>query len=199
MDVYEAVIRRRSIRWFKDVPVPYEVLTRCVDAARLAPAARNNQLCDYVIVDDERLLPKVFDTIGMWAGQPRPQGGAAPGHRPKAYVVILVDTARQAEVNASARSTICDVGMAAENLILTALEQGVAACALFSFKESELKQALNIPNNYEVGMVIALGYPDESPVVEVAAGSTKYWVDERGVRHVPKRKLADVLHRNRFQ
>ncbi|NIR92185.1 MAG: nitroreductase, partial [Gammaproteobacteria bacterium] len=35
MDVYEAVNKRRSIREFKDVPVPYDMLEKCVDAARL--------------------------------------------------------------------------------------------------------------------------------------------------------------------
>ena len=44
MDVYEAITKRRSIRKFGDIPVPLEVLERCIDAARQAPAARNNQV-----------------------------------------------------------------------------------------------------------------------------------------------------------
>ncbi|MDI6815200.1 MAG: nitroreductase family protein [Dehalococcoidales bacterium] len=78
MDMYEAVIKRRSIREFKDIVVPYDVLERCVNAARLAPTAANRQLCEYIIIDDEQLLPKVFDTVGSWAEQSRPEDG---GHR----------------------------------------------------------------------------------------------------------------------
>ena len=70
MDVYEAAVSRRSIRRFKDIAVPYDVLERCIDAARLAPTGRNRQLCEYIIIDDEELLPKVFDNITIWAGQP---------------------------------------------------------------------------------------------------------------------------------
>ncbi len=198
MDVYEAVVRRRSIRRFKDAPVSYEVLEQCVDAARLAPTARNSQVLEYLIADEERLLPRVYDTITMWAGQPSAQSGPPTGHRPRAYIIVLINKTREAETGVSGRSTTYDIGLATENLILVALEQGIGSCVLLSFQENELRQVLNIPTRYEVGMVVALGYSDESPVVEVATSSINRWVDEHGVRHVPKRKLEDVLHRNKF-
>ncbi|MBU2609043.1 MAG: nitroreductase family protein, partial [Chloroflexi bacterium] len=56
MNVYETVISRRSIRRFKDTPVPRELLERCVNAARLAPSAGNLQPLEYIIIDDEKLL-----------------------------------------------------------------------------------------------------------------------------------------------
>ena len=199
MDVYQAITERRSIRRFQDRPLPYEALERCADAARLAPAARNNQICEWMIIDDGQLLPGVFDTITSWAGQPAPQSGAPPGQRPTAYIITLINTSREAELGSTRRGTTYDIGLSAENVILVALEQGIGACPLLSYEESELKQVLNIPDKYEIGLVVALGYPDERPVAEIATESTKYWVDEQGVRHVPKRKLGDVLHRNRFQ
>ena len=87
MDVYEAVLGRRSIRRFKDIAVSYGILENCINAARLAPTARNRQLCEYIIIDEEQLLPKVFDSITLWAGQARPTGGPPAGHRPKGPVV----------------------------------------------------------------------------------------------------------------
>lgn len=198
MNVYEAMVKRRTIRRFKNIPVPREALEKCVNAARMAPAARNNQMCEYIIVDDDELLPAVFDTINTWAGQPRPQGGAPPGHRPGAYIVTLINTAREAELGGKRSWTTYDIGMAGENLMLTALEQGLGTCPLLSYVENELKHVLNIPGKYEIGLIVALGYPDEIPVAEEATDSTRYWVDEQGVRHVPKRKLEDILHHNRF-
>ena len=62
MNVYEAVTRRRSIRRFTDKAVPRAILEKCVDAARLTPSAMNLQPCEYIIVDDKELLPKVFAT-----------------------------------------------------------------------------------------------------------------------------------------
>ena len=198
MDVYEAVIRRRSVRRFKDKPVPYAVLEKCVDAGRLAPCARNRQLCEYIIVDDEQLLPKVFDSITIWGGQDKPKGSSSLGNTPKAYIITLINNALEAEFDAKRRSTTYDVGLAAENMILVALEQGVGTCPILSYQEDELKQILNIPDKYDVALVVALGYPDESPVTEVSTGPIEYWVDSQGVRHVPKRKLEDILHRDKF-
>ena len=198
MDIYEATIKRRSIRECKDTPVPYDVLEKCVNAARLAPVAGNRQLCEHVIVDEEPLLPQVFDTVGRWAGQVRPEDGWPPGRRPKAYIITLINSTLETELDASRKVTICDVGMAVENIILVAFEHGIGSCAVLSFKEKELKQVLNIPDKYDIAMVLTLGYPDESPVLEVATDSIKLWVDNQGTRHVPKRKLEDILHRNKF-
>jgi len=198
MDVYEGVTKRRSIREFKDVPVPYDSLEKCVNAARLAPAAMNRQICEYIIVDDEQLLPRVFDTVGSWAGQPRPQEGWAPGRRPKAYIIILINSPLEAEFGGSKTNTYYDVGLAAENIMLVALEEGIGSCTVTSFIPNMLRQVLNIPDKFEIAMVLALGFPDESPVLEVATDSVKRWFDDEGMLHVPKRELKDITHRNRF-
>jgi len=197
MDVYQAAISRRSIRRFKDIAVPYEALEKCVNTARLAPSGRNLQLCEYIIIDDEQLLPKVFDGITRWAGQPKPKGTLLE-HTPKAYIIILINSVLEAELGGNQRMTFYDVGLAAENIILVALEQGIGTCPILSFTEDELKQVLNIPDDYKIALVVALGYPNERPVAEVATDSVKSWVDNQGARHVPKRKLEDILHRNKF-
>jgi hypothetical protein len=49
-----------------------------------------------------------------------------------------------------------------------------------------------------VAAMLALRYPDEGFALEVADDSVKRWVDEKGVRHIPKRRLEDVLHRNKY-
>ena len=55
---------------------------------------------------------------------------------------------------------------------------------------------LKIPENYKVDSVLALGYPDEKPRTEKMKDSVKYWKDNKGQLHVPKRRLDDVLHFN---
>ena len=82
--------------------------------------------------------------------------------------------------------------------MLVAMGQGISTCPMMMFNESELKQALDIIPNYDVGIVLAMGYPDENSVAEVATDSVEYWVDSQGVRHVPKRKLEDITHLNKF-
>ena len=192
MDVYEAVTKRRSIRCFQDLPVPYEALEKCVDAGRLAPSGRNRQLWEYVIVDDENLLSQVIDGIMLGAG------GATSRHEPRAYIIILINSTLEFELGAAKRVVNYDVGFTAENMILVALEQGLGACPIATFAEAKLKQVLHIPDKYEVALVLALGYPDEAPVMDVTTGSVEYWTDSHSIRHIPKRKLADITHRNGF-
>jgi nitroreductase len=195
MEVYEAITRRRAIRRFQDKPVPYDVLEKCVNAGRLAPSSRNRQVLEYIIIDDKELLPRVFDNVRVWGEDTKESPELSK--IPKAYIIILVNSALEAEFHAPRRSTY-DVGFAAENILLLALEQGLGACPALLFNEKKLKQIFNVPAGYNIGVVVAMGYPDESPVTEVSTGSIQTWVDDQGVRHVPKRKLEDITHRNKF-
>jgi nitroreductase len=197
MTVYEAILKRRSIRRFKNKAVPYEALEKCIDAGRLAPSGRNQQVCEYIVINDARVLPGIFENIGGSAKMSPEKGGPSPAQTPKAYTLILANKSLEGDANRR-RITLYDVGMAAENIILTALEQGIGACPILMFNEKDLKLILEIPDEYDIVLVIAMGYPDERPVADVATDSVNIWVDDNGLRHVPKRKLADIIHHNRF-
>jgi nitroreductase len=197
MNVYEAILKRRSIRRFKNKAVPGEILEKCIDAARLAPSGRNQQLCEYIVINDAKVLPGIFENIGGSARLPPDKGGPRPEQSPKAYTIVLINKTLEGDANRR-RVTLYDVGIAAENIMLTALEQGIGTCPILMFNEADLKLLLEIPEGYDIALVIAMGYPDESPVAEAAADSLNVWVDENGLRHVPKRKLEDIIHRNRF-
>ena len=191
MGIYETAISRRSIRRFKDIPVPRQTLERCVNAARLTPSAANLQPLEYIIVDDEQLLPQVFSTL-KWAGYISPAGNPPEGSRPRAYIVILKNS------NVGLPASVYDVGAAMQNIILVALEEGIGCCPFGSHDREKLRGILNVPGDYEIPLVLALGYPDESPVEEPFDESVKYWKDENGVLHVPKKPLEMVLHWNTF-
>jgi len=193
MNVYETVISRRSIRRFKDIPVPRELLERCVNAARLAPSAGNLQPLEYIIIDDEKLLPGVFTNI-KWAAYIRPRGEPPPGQRPTAYIAVL------SKKDIGIPDTVhYGIGMAVQNIMMVALAEGVGSCAFGSVNRVKLRPILNVPDDYEIPLVLALGYPDEAPVEEPCDGSVKYWRDENDVHHVPKKRLETVRHRNIFQ
>jgi nitroreductase len=197
MNVYEAITKRRSIRRFQNKAVPYEALEKCIDAARLAPSGRNQQLGEYVVINDPKVLPGIFENIGGSAKLPPDKGGPRPEQAPKAYTIILINKTLESDANRR-RVTLIDVGLAAENIMLTALEQGIGCCPILMFNEADIKLLLEIPDSYDVALVIAMGYPDESPLADVATDSVNIWVDDKGVRHVPKRKLADIIHKNKF-
>ncbi len=189
MSLYEIAISRRSIRRFKNLPVPREILERCVNAARLAPSAANLQPLEYLVVDDEKLLPQVFSTL-KWAAYIQPEGDPPEGERPRTYIVIL----KHKDIGVD--SSVYDVGTAVENIILVALEEGIGSCPLAGVDRERLREILSIPQKYEIPLVLALGYPAESPVAEPFQGSVEYWKDEGGILHVPKKSLKSVLHWN---
>lgn len=64
-----------------------------------------------------------------------------------------------------------------------------------SAKKPEMMKALNIPEKYEIMLVISLGKPKEKVVLETVGpdGKTAYWRDDKQVHHVPKRPLDEII------
>ena len=63
-----------------------------------------------------------------------------------------------------------------------------------SIDRKKLREVLELPNIYEILLVVALGAPGETIQLETAAnGDIKYWRDDKGVHHVPKRALKDIV------
>jgi nitroreductase len=190
-DVRDIIVGRRTIRQFKPDPVPPGLLERLVDAARLAPSAANMQPLEYIAVDDRRVCGEIFPCL-KWAAYIAPEGNPEAGQEPAAYIVTLVNT------KVREKMFEYDVGAAMENMILTALGEGVGSCWLLSIDRDKLKTILGVPDEYRIDCVLALGYPAEEPQAEDLTDSQKYWKDAEGRLHVPKRRRASVLHRNRF-
>jgi len=199
MEVFDAVVNRRSIRIFEDKPLDYAVLEKCAEAARLAPSAMNSQLCEYVVVDGKQLLAEVLDSVALWGGVSKPEGGWTPEKKPVAYIVVLINLELEKERGCGRSNAFLDIGLAMENMVLVALEQGVGTCIMTGIDKKRIGEIINAPKKFEVAAMLALGYPDEKIVLETTFHSVKRWVDEEGVRHVPKRKLEDILYRNRFE
>jgi len=191
VSVYTAVTKRRSIRRFKQKPVPFKLLKKLINAARVAPSASNLQPLEYVVVDDRDVLTKVFATL-KWAGYISPQGDPPEGEKPTAYVVVLVN--RKISDSGYER----DVGAAAENILLVALENGIGSCWIGNIDRNRLREILKIPRFLAIDSVIALGYGAERPRMEKMTGSIEYWKDQSGALHVPKRDLENILHRNKY-
>ncbi|MFB0566554.1 MAG: nitroreductase family protein [Candidatus Aminicenantaceae bacterium] len=191
MSFYELIISRRSIRQFKAQSVSKNTLKKLVNAARLAPSGANLQPLEFVVVDKVITGKAIFKCL-KWAAYITPEGNPKPGHEPAAYVIVLVNT------RIRDKDYEHDSGAAIENMILAAWEEGIGSCWLTSVKRKIIREILNVPPEYKVDSVVALGYPDEEPAVEEIKDSIKYWKDRAGRLHVPKRKLENIIHFNKF-
>ena len=188
MDVYDIIISRRSIRRFQQKPIKLELLKKFVNAARLAPSAANLQPLEYYIVNKANICSKVFETLS-WAAYIKPKWSPKEDERPTAYIIILVN-------DSSNKWYQRDASFAAQNIVLTAEEEGIGSCVLCKINKEKLGDVLNIPENVFIDSVIALGYKDEKSIVEDYKGSIKYWRDEKEIMHVPKRKFEGITHIN---
>jgi len=186
--IRDLILKNRSYRrFYQEVDIKLETLREFVDLARLSGSARNAQPLKYILSCVPQRNSLIFPHLA-WAGYLKSWSGPCEGERPSAYIIILGDT----EIS---RSFGCDHGIAAQSIMLGATEQGLGGCIIASIEKEGLRKALEIPPRYEILLVLALGQPKETVVVETVgpSGDTKYWRDSEGVHHVPKRPLDDII------
>jgi len=177
----------RSIRRFhQQKKISRTDLLQMIDAARLGGSARNMQPLKYLIIDDTEECRRIFPHLG-WAGYLDSWSGPEEGERPAAYIVCLLD--KRLSENAD-----IDLGIASQNLLLTATSLGYGGCRIASFS-SKLPSILSLKDIFKILLIMALGVPKEEVKIDPlpANGSIRYWRDESMIHHVPKRSLEEVI------
>ncbi|MGM0431748.1 MAG: nitroreductase family protein [Spirochaetota bacterium] len=148
VEFYETVRKRFSVRSFENKPVEPEKLERILEAARLAPSAKNLQQCRYVVVTDKEKI----EQLAQASYNQTFVGEAA------AVIVCCSDTDKATMRCGHAHYTI-DVGIALEHAALAAVAEGLGGCWIGSFKPEEVRKILGIPDSIEVVELYPLGYP----------------------------------------
>ncbi len=187
----ELILKNRSYRRFdQNHKIELSTLRELVELARLSGSAGNLQPIKYILVSDGKTNEQVFPFLA-WAKYLKDWKGPKEGERPSAYIIMLWDT------------TICpskmhyDAGIAAQSILMGAVEKGWGGCLLASVNREGLRKTLDIDDKYEILLVIALGQPVEKVVLEEIGpeGKVEYWRDDGQVHHVPKRRLDDIIAR----
>ena len=179
--------RNRSYRRFHEgEAVSRATLEDLVRLVRLCPTAANLQPLRFLLSWERATNDEIFPHL-RWAGYLADWEGPAEGERPSAYIVVLQDL----EID---RNRGIDHGIAAQSMLLGAVERGLGGCIVGSIARDDLRQALRVPERYEILITLALGKPREEVVLEEArTGDIRYWRDGEGVHHVPKRPLAELI------
>jgi len=147
VEVLEVIRKRRSIRAYKPEPVKEEDLRRILEAARLAPSARNLQPWYFIVVRDPELKRRVAE--------------AAAGQMFIADASVIIVAV--SDPTTSPKWHDKDVMIAMEHIILEATELGYGTCWIGAFNESKVKELLGIPDPYRVVAMTPIGIPAESP------------------------------------
>ena len=188
MNLKELVISNRSCRKFhQEIIVEEETLRELVNMARLTASGSNLQPLKYIISCDPEKNARLFPHL-RWAGYLKEWDGPSEGERPPAYIIILLD-------KNIAKSPGCDHGIAAQSIMLGATELGLGGCIIGSIERTKLASAVGIPDYLEILLILALGKPAEKVKIESVGpdGDIKYWRDDVGIHHVPKRSLEEIL------
>lgn len=143
------------MRSYSKNPIPSEVLTRVLDAARIAPSGSNRQPWRFIIVKDESLKQEMVPVC-----KNQEFIAEAP--------LILVACGQRLPLNRGGymgeMSVLLDVAIAFTQLILAARAEGLGTCWIGAFSNDRIKKLLEVPEGYEVVAVTPLGYPADQKI-----------------------------------
>ena len=178
---------RSCRRFYQNRSVDLNTLIELVNLARLSPSAANLQPLCYILSTTPEKNAAIFPSLA-WAAYLKDWPGPVEGERPAAYIIMLGDTTKAQNID-------CDHGIACQSILLGARARGLAGCIIGAINREQLRQMLAIPEHYKILLVIALGKPREDVMIEPvgADGSIRYWRDPKGIHHVPKRELDDII------
>ena len=155
MDVYEAIAKRKSVRGFKDEEIPDEIISRVLEAARLAPSASNRQEWRFIVVRDQVMRKKLAE--------------AARGQKFVGEAPVVLACCAETDEHVMACGQLCypiDVAIAMDHITLCAVVEGLGTCWIGAFEEEPVKQLLGIPSPVRVVGLLPVGYPKESSTVK---------------------------------
>jgi len=152
--VFEAIKGRRSIRSYKDKKISKQFLKKIVEAAIWSPSGSNAQAWKFIVVDTDKEIKKI-KTL-------------SPGifDLPSAVIVVCRDLKRAYDITGELGrkiTSLMDISIASQNIMLMAYELGVGSCVVRSFGISAVKKLLKLPEHINPELLITLGYPEKIP------------------------------------
>ncbi len=185
----DLLINNRSYRKFVESErITADDLLELIDYTRYTASTVNFQALKFKPVCDCKDNDNLFSFL-RFAGLLKGKGTPPEGMRPTGYIIILCDST-------IAKDLKYDAGIAAQTILLGAVEKGFGGCMLGSIEREKVFDYFGIDKNrYTIELVIALGKPEEKIVLTDVGedGSTAYYRDENGTHYVPKRKLEDII------
>jgi nitroreductase len=156
MEVQEALLRRRSIRKYKNQKISKENIDKILKAAMYAPSAMNLQAWHFIVIDDRDILIETIKSISY--AEMLKQSSAA----------ILVCGDSSVEKNDSWLLQNCSASI--QNILLSAYGLGIGSCwiAIHGMDDvyKNVKAQFKVPESIVPVALISLGYPDEEVKAE---------------------------------
>lgn len=155
MDVYTSISTRKSVRAFRDRDVPENVISRLLEAARLAPSASNRQEWRFVVVRNPETRKRL--------------ARAASGQKFVGQAPVVIACCAETDGHVMACGQPCypiDVAIAVDHLALCATAEELGTCWIGAFDEGQIKEILGISPQIRVVALLPVGYPQDPAPVE---------------------------------
>jgi len=155
MDVFESILKRRSIRRFKKDPIPEEKIEKLKEALLWAPSAGNLQARKFYFVFNEKIKKELAKAaLNQDFIQEAP--------------LVIVGCANLKKISYYGKRgkeiySICDVAAAIENLMLLATKENLGTCWVGAFDEEKISEILNLKEGEKPIVILPVGFPDENP------------------------------------
>jgi nitroreductase len=151
MEIHELIRKRRSVRAYREDPIPDEVLARILESARWAPSARNLQPWKLVIVQDRtrrmELARAANDQLFL---------AEAP------ILLAMVGLEPDRMMSCGVPPYAVDGSIAVDHLTLAAAAEGLGTCWIGAFSQERVRKILGVPEAHKVVILTPLGYPADS-------------------------------------
>jgi nitroreductase len=155
MNIYETIEKRRSVRAFRDDPVPDDLLEKVLNAGRMAPSAQNAQDYKFIVIKD----PEKRKDIAKACSEQRFIAEAP-------IIVAGISTNTDYVMSSGVLAYPIDVAIAIDHMTLAAVEEGFGTCWIGSFSQEEIKGILGVPDEFKVVALFPLGVPYDEPGVK---------------------------------
>jgi len=149
MSLIEIIQKRYSCRSYLEKEIEQEKLDKILEAARLAPSAKNLQDWRFIVVTDKEMKTEV----ATFTNRPEVFG--------KAGAIIVACSNNDYVMRCGQAIGPIDVSISLEHISLQATELGLATCWIGSFDTDKVRQALEIPGDVAIIELMTLGYPAE--------------------------------------
>ena len=157
-----------------------------ISITRYAGCAGNKQIVRYMTLCNPNHTDAIFPCLS-WAGYLNDWDAPEAGERPSGYVLVLIPEGAH-------RYAVFDAALAVQTILLYAVEWGLGGCIIGSVDRKRLSDVFLIPKPYLVEVVVAIGKPRETIVLENAnSGNLCYWRDSSDIHHVPKLSIDTLI------
>ncbi len=169
MRIPDIIRDRKSIRAFTAQEISDAEAETLVESACLAPSAGNLQPWEFVVVREPGVKRRLVSAA---------HGQSFISKAPVVFVVCAVPGRSASGYGSRGRGLYClqDTAAAIQNLLLTAIANGLGSCWIGAFDEGRTAEALGLPEGVRPVAIVPVGYPAESP------------------RHRPRRPVKQVTH-----